>query len=73
MPWGLSPIHVIAAIGIILVLVGPGRLPGLGSLLGRRVREFGSAAADTKDSFLGEVQAPKPVDGVAGDESADAS
>jgi Sec-independent protein translocase protein TatA len=58
MPWGLSPIHVAIALAIILFIVGPGRLPGIGSLVGRRVREFGHAANDTKGAFLSEVQVP---------------
>jgi TatA/E family protein of Tat protein translocase len=39
----LSPIHLILALGICLVIAGPKRLPELGKTLGRSMREFRSS------------------------------
>ena len=39
----LSPIHLILALGICLVVAGPKRLPELGRSLGRSLREFRSS------------------------------
>jgi sec-independent protein translocase protein TatA len=39
----LSPIHLILALGICLVIAGPKRLPELGKSLGRSMREFRSS------------------------------
>jgi TatA/E family protein of Tat protein translocase len=39
----LSPIHLILALGICLVIAGPKRLPELGRSLGRSMREFRSS------------------------------
>lgn len=36
----LSPIHLILALGIILVIAGPKRLPEIGKSLGHSMREF---------------------------------
>jgi sec-independent protein translocase protein TatA len=39
----LSPIHLILALGICLVIAGPKRLPELGRSLGHSMREFRSS------------------------------
>jgi sec-independent protein translocase protein TatA len=39
----LSPIHLILALGICLVIAGPKRLPELGRSMGRSMREFRSS------------------------------
>ncbi len=47
-------------VGILLVLVliifGPGKLPDIGSALGRGIREFRSAGRDVKDEVGGAVK-----------------
>ena len=55
MPFGLSPIHIIAALAIGLVILGPRRLPKLGAGAGRWIREFREGAVDAKESFVSEV------------------
>ncbi len=37
---GLSPIHLILIIGIVLLVFGPSRLPGLGKGMGEAIRGF---------------------------------
>lgn len=57
-PFGLSPVHLIAALVIALVVIGPRKLPGLGSSAGRWIRDLRQGVVDTKDSFVAEVSAP---------------
>jgi sec-independent protein translocase protein TatA len=48
----LSPIHLILALGICLVIAGPKRLPELGKSLGRSMREFRSSLGGLDASQL---------------------
>lgn len=41
---GLTPTHLILILVVVLVLFGPGKLPEVGSSLGRGIREFRNAA-----------------------------
>jgi sec-independent protein translocase protein TatA len=54
-PFGLSPIHLIAAHVIGVIILGPRRLPQLGAGAGRWIREFREGAGEAKDSFVAEV------------------
>ncbi len=40
---GLSPIHLILVLAIVLIVVGPGRLPQTGAALGKALRGFREA------------------------------
>ncbi|HEY7201838.1 MAG TPA: twin-arginine translocase TatA/TatE family subunit [Candidatus Dormibacteraeota bacterium] len=40
MPFGLHPAYLIILLAIILIIFGPGKLPELGSAVGRGMREF---------------------------------
>lgn len=46
---GLTPGHLVIVLVIVLVVVGPGKLPELGSALGKSLREFQKAAGPMKD------------------------
>jgi len=46
---GLTPGHLIILLVIVMVVVGPGKLPELGSALGKSIREFQKAAGPMKD------------------------
>ena len=37
---GLSPMHLILILGVVLLLFGPSRLPGLGKGIGEAIRGF---------------------------------
>lgn len=50
--FGLTPAHLILVLAIALIVVGPGKLPELGSALGKSLREFQKATG-------GEVEWPK--------------
>lgn len=54
----LSPIHLILALGICLVVAGPKRLPELGRSLGRSLREFRSSVGGLDAPDLPAVAEP---------------
>ena len=58
MPAGLSPLHVVILLVVVLLVVGPSRLPELGKALGTSIRGFREAVAGQ--------EAPSPApDGTA--------
>jgi TatA/E family protein of Tat protein translocase len=50
MPFNIGPGELIIILIIALIVVGPGKLPDVGSALGRSLREFRKAASDVKES-----------------------
>lgn len=36
----LQPVHLIIILAIVMIVFGPGKLPGLGGALGKGIREF---------------------------------
>jgi sec-independent protein translocase protein TatA len=40
MPFGITPLHIIIVLVVALIILGPGRLPKVGSAVGKSVREF---------------------------------
>jgi sec-independent protein translocase protein TatA len=40
MPWGLTPAHLIILLVIVLIIVGPGKLPDTGAAIGKALRGF---------------------------------
>ena len=47
---GIGAPELIIILIIALIVVGPGRLPDVGSALGKSIREFRRAATDVKDA-----------------------
>lgn len=45
----IGPLELIIILAIALLIVGPGRLPEMGSAIGRTIREFRKAASDVTD------------------------
>ena len=43
MPWGLTPAHLIIILVIVLIVVGPGKLPETGAAIGKALRGFKDA------------------------------
>ena len=58
MPFGLSPVHLLVVLGIVLVVLGPRRLPHLGSAAGKAIREFRAALPATRGAFAEQAAAP---------------
>jgi TatA/E family protein of Tat protein translocase len=46
----LSPLHLVIILVIALLVIGPGKLPEVGSALGKSIREFRKAATDVQES-----------------------
>jgi sec-independent protein translocase protein TatA len=49
MPWGLSPAHLVIIVVILLIVVGPGKLPETGAAIGKTLRGF-KEAMDTGET-----------------------
>jgi sec-independent protein translocase protein TatA len=41
--WGLTPVHLIILLVIVLIIVGPGKLPDTGAAIGKALRGFKDA------------------------------
>jgi TatA/E family protein of Tat protein translocase len=50
MPFSIGPVELIFVLVIALLVLGPGKLPEVGSALGKSIREFRKAASDIQDS-----------------------
>jgi len=59
MPFGIGPLELIVVLVIALLVLGPGKLPDVGSALGKSIREFRKAASDVEDAAR--VDTPAPV------------
>lgn len=46
MPFGIGPVELIIVLVIALLVLGPGKLPDVGSALGKSIREFRKASSD---------------------------
>lgn len=46
MPFNIGPGELIIVLIIALIIIGPGKLPDVGSALGKSIREFRSAAKE---------------------------
>lgn len=58
MPFNIGPGELILVLVIVLIIFGPGKLPDIGSAIGRGVREFRKASSDLEDSIRGETKNP---------------
>jgi sec-independent protein translocase protein TatA len=66
MPFNIGPGELIIVLIIALIVVGPGKLPDVGSALGKSIREFRKAATDVKETTsLDATPAPAPAPAAA--------
>jgi sec-independent protein translocase protein TatA len=65
MPFGIGPGELIIVLIIALIVVGPGKLPDVGSALGKSIREFRRAATDIKETTSLDAPAPAPAPAAA--------
>jgi sec-independent protein translocase protein TatA len=59
MPWGLTPAHLVILLIIVLVIVGPGKLPDTGAAIGKALRGFKNEM-DGVDTKQATAQQPAP-------------
>src|ERR1035437_8900623 len=66
MPWGLTPAHLIILLVIVLIVVGPGKLPDTGAAIGKALRGFKDAVGTGEAApSATQQQAAPPVQPVA--------
>ena len=51
MPFNIGPFELLLVLVLALLILGPGKLPEVGSALGRTIREFRKASTDVEDSL----------------------
>ncbi len=56
-----QPLHLIIILVIVLIIFGPGKLPELGKGLGKSIREFKKAMADTSKDINVTPEKPKEI------------
>ncbi len=60
----IGPVELVIILVIALLVIGPGKLPDVGSALGKSIREFRKAATDVQESVKLDApiaQAPAPI------------
>ena len=55
-----GPVELIFILAIALLILGPGKLPDVGSALGKSIREFRKAATDVQEATRLDVPASPP-------------
>ena len=59
MPFNIGPIELLIVLFIVLLVLGPSKLPEVGNALGKTIREFRKASSDVQESLSVEpVAAP---------------
>jgi len=61
-----GPAELVVLLVIVLIVFGPGKLPDIGSAVGKGIREFRKASTDLEESVRGEAK-PSTVDAPAVD------
>ena len=59
---GIGFPELLVILVVCLLIFGPGKLPDIGSAIGRGVREFRKASTDLEESIRGETKSPPPQD-----------
>ena len=57
----VGPLELIIVLAIALLILGPGRLPELGSAVGKTIREFRKAATDIQEDASLEPKTSTPA------------
>lgn len=58
----IGPVELVVILVIALLVIGPGKLPEVGSALGKSIREFRKAATEVQESVkLDAPAAPRPI------------
>ena len=65
MPFNVGPGELIIVLVVILIIFGPGRLPSIGSAIGRGLAEFRKASSDLEDSVRGDAKGSLQPDDIS--------
>ncbi|MGC8634805.1 MAG: twin-arginine translocase TatA/TatE family subunit [Candidatus Limnocylindrales bacterium] len=57
----IQPWHLVLLLVIVLIVLGPGKLPEVGKSLGETIREFRKATAETRDAISLQPTAQPPA------------
>jgi sec-independent protein translocase protein TatA len=49
----LQPMHLLVILGIVLIIFGPGKLPEMGSAIGKTIRGFKKAMREPEETIKG--------------------
>ena len=75
LPFSIGPFELLLVLILALLILGPGKLPEVGSAIGRTLREFRKASTDVQDSLsvepVGAKASPARPDTPAGETAAD--
>ena len=55
MPFNIGPFELLLVLILALLILGPGKLPEVGSALGRTIREFRRASTDVEEAMRVDV------------------
>jgi sec-independent protein translocase protein TatA len=72
-PFNIGPFELLLVLILALLVLGPGKLPEVGSALGRTIREFRKASTDVESSLSvdpSKAAATSAPAGPAGDKAA---
>ncbi len=50
LPFNITPVHLLLILGIVLIVVGPGKLPEVGSAVGKALHEFRRSSSESQDA-----------------------
>jgi sec-independent protein translocase protein TatA len=62
-----GPMELILLLVIVLIIFGPGKLPDIGSAVGKGIREFRKASNELEESVRGDSNRSSSDDGPAGE------
>lgn len=63
MPFSVGPLELLLVLIVVLLIVGPGKLPEVGSAIGKSIREFRKASTDVQESLSVEPAGAKASTG----------
>jgi sec-independent protein translocase protein TatA len=61
MPFNIGAPELIVILVIALLVIGPGKLPDVGSALGKSIREFRKASSDVQDATKIDASPSQPA------------
>lgn len=73
MPFNVGPFELLLVLILALLILGPGKLPEVGSALGRTIREFRRTSTEVEDSLRVDAAGPRTAGARPVSQAADAT